>query len=74
MSQINEGGNIFKNPTGEPATQRINQADVDPTIAWLEKIKARKLILLHPGIVDIFLLNFLILLFIKTEKFFLINS
>ena len=38
MNQINEGGNIFKNPTGQPATQRINQADVDPTIAWLEKI------------------------------------
>ena len=36
---LNEGGNIFKDPeTKEPVTQRINQADVDPTLAWLEKI------------------------------------
>lgn len=31
---ISEGGNIFK---GDLATQRINQADVAPTVAWLEK-------------------------------------
>jgi hypothetical protein len=36
---LNEGGNIFKDPqTKEPLTQRINRADVDPTLAWLEKI------------------------------------
>jgi len=32
---IAEGGNIW---TGENGTQRINKADVDPTLAWLEKI------------------------------------
>lgn len=36
---LKEGGNIFKDPeTKAPLTQRINQADVDPTLAWLEKI------------------------------------
>lgn len=35
---LNEGGNIFKNPDGQSATQRINKQDVDPTLAWLEKI------------------------------------
>jgi hypothetical protein len=35
---LNEGGNVFKSPEGEPATQRINQADVEPTLKWLEKI------------------------------------
>jgi hypothetical protein len=36
---LNEGGNIFKDPqTKEPLTQRINRADVDSTLAWLEKI------------------------------------
>ena len=35
---LNEGGNIFKNAEGEPATQRINKADVKPTLSWLEKI------------------------------------
>lgn len=36
--QINEGGNIFKDAAGQPATQRINQADVKPTLAWLERL------------------------------------
>jgi hypothetical protein len=35
---LKEGGNIFKNPEGEPATTRINKADVGPTLGWLEKI------------------------------------
>ena len=35
---LNEGGNIFKTATGEPATVRINKADVKPTLKWLEKI------------------------------------
>ncbi|MCX7592445.1 MAG: hypothetical protein N2235_01550 [Fischerella sp.] len=38
MIQINEGGNVFKNADGTPATQRINRADVDPTIMWLESV------------------------------------
>ena len=34
-----EGGNVFKDKaTGEALTQRINQADVEPTIRFLEKI------------------------------------
>jgi len=35
---LKEGGNVFKNDSGEASTQRINQADVDPTLAWAEKI------------------------------------
>jgi len=33
-----EGGNVFKNHDGTDATQRINQADVRPTVAWLEQL------------------------------------
>lgn len=34
-----EGGNIFKDPeTKEPLTKRIARDDVDPTLAWVEKI------------------------------------
>jgi hypothetical protein len=34
-----EGGNVFKDKaSGEALTQRINQADVEPTIRFLEKI------------------------------------
>jgi hypothetical protein len=36
--QLNEGGNIFKDAEGKPATQRINQTDVKPTISWLEQL------------------------------------
>lgn len=35
---IAEGGNVFKDAQGQPLTQRINQADVPATIAWVEKI------------------------------------
>ena len=35
---LKEGGNVFKGADGVPVTQRINKADVDPTLAWLEKI------------------------------------
>lgn len=35
---ISEGGNVFKDAQGQPLTQRINQADVPATIAWVEKI------------------------------------
>ena len=35
---IKEGGNIFKDENKVPVTQRINKADVDPTLKWLEKI------------------------------------
>lgn len=33
-----EGGNVFKNADGSEATQRINQADIRPTVAWLEQL------------------------------------
>lgn len=36
MKQLNEGGNIFKTPAGEPLTQRINKDDVPATIKWIE--------------------------------------
>jgi hypothetical protein len=35
---LNEGGNVFKDTAGNPLTQRIAQADVMPTVQWLEKI------------------------------------
>jgi len=38
-SVLLEGGNIFKDPeTKEPLTKRIARDDVDPTLAWVEKI------------------------------------
>jgi len=36
--QINEGGNVFKDEQGQPLTQRINLADIAPTVGWLETI------------------------------------
>ena len=33
-----EGGNIFKDAEKNPLTKRIDRADVDPTIKWLEDI------------------------------------
>jgi len=35
---ITEGGNVFKDPAGQPRTQRINLADIRPTIQWLERV------------------------------------
>ena len=35
---ILEGGNVFKNGDGQALTQRINQSDVKPTLAWLEEM------------------------------------
>jgi hypothetical protein len=35
---ILEGGNVFKNSKGQALTQRINQTDVKPTLAWLEEL------------------------------------
>lgn len=35
---VKEGGNVFKNKKGEILTQRISQADIEPTVHWLEKI------------------------------------
>lgn len=36
--QINEGGNVFKDASGTPLTQRIRREDVPATINWLESI------------------------------------
>ena len=35
---IFEGGNVFKDADGRALTQRINQADVKPTLSWLEEL------------------------------------
>lgn len=35
---LNEGGNVFKDTNGVIRTQRINRSDVEPTVAWLEKL------------------------------------
>ena len=40
---LKEGGNIFKGSQGELLTGRINQADVAPTVKWLEGIKGLSL-------------------------------
>ena len=41
-SQLNEGGNVFKDAQGQPLTQRINQADVPATVAWVEQVTGIK--------------------------------
>ena len=33
---LKEGGNVFKDMKGQILTQRINQTDVAPTLAWLD--------------------------------------
>jgi hypothetical protein len=41
---ITEGGNVFKDPAGQPRTQRINLADIRPTIQWLERVTGLSLL------------------------------
>jgi len=41
---LTEGGNEFKDAEGKPATQRINQTDVKPTVAWLEQLTGLELL------------------------------
>jgi hypothetical protein len=38
MMKLAEGGNVFKDSNGRPLTQRINQTDVKPTVAWLDQM------------------------------------
>lgn len=38
MMYLNEGGNVFKDAQGRPLTQRIKQADIASTVAWLETV------------------------------------
>jgi hypothetical protein len=33
-----EGGNVFKDPKGSPATERISRENVMPTVQWLEQL------------------------------------
>lgn len=35
---LTEGGNVFKDAAGKPRTQRINLADILPTVKWLESV------------------------------------
>ena len=36
--KIFEGGNVFKDPKGVPATERISRENVVPTVQWLEQL------------------------------------
>ena len=38
MMYLKEGGNVFKDAQGQPATQRISQADIPSTVTWLEAV------------------------------------
>jgi len=38
VRQLSEGGNVFKDPRGNILTRRIAQADIMPTVQWLESI------------------------------------
>jgi len=42
--KINEGGNVFKDAQGTPLTQRINLADVKPTVKYLESLTGSPLL------------------------------
>jgi len=41
---VMEGGNVFKDASGQVTTTRINQADIAPTIQWLETITGLPLV------------------------------
>jgi hypothetical protein len=43
MSDLFEGGNIFKDDAGTILTKRINKADVVPTVQWLETVTGLEL-------------------------------
>jgi len=43
MSNLFEGGNIFKDDAGTILTKRINKADVIPTVQWLETVTGLEL-------------------------------
>lgn len=38
MSELLEGGNVFKGPDKQPLTRRIKQGEIPDTIAYLEKV------------------------------------
>lgn len=39
-----EGGNVFKDPKGQPLTQRIAKDNVVPTVQWLEQLTGLNLV------------------------------
>jgi hypothetical protein len=41
---IIEGGNVFKDPQGNPRSGRINQVDIVPTVKWLETVTGLPLV------------------------------
>lgn len=43
-SNLFEGGNVFKKPNGDPATQRITRDDVATTVRWLESVTGLNLL------------------------------
>lgn len=44
VTKLVEGGNVFKLADGSEATQRINRADVIPTVKWLEQLTGLNLV------------------------------
>ena len=42
--QLYEGGNVFKDAKGEPATTRITRTNVVPTVQWLEQLTGLNLV------------------------------
>jgi hypothetical protein len=38
VQNLNEGGNVFRDAQGNARTQRINLADIKPTVSWLETV------------------------------------
>lgn len=43
MTELFEGGNVFKDDAGTILTKRINKADVLPTVRWLETVTGLEL-------------------------------
>jgi hypothetical protein len=41
---LKEGGNVFKDLKGQPATQRISRDNVVPTVQWLEQLTGLNLV------------------------------
>jgi len=42
--KLNEGGNVFKDAKGQPATTRISRENVVPTVQWLEQLTGLNLV------------------------------
>lgn len=44
VTRLLEGGNVFKDPKGQPLTQRIRREDVVTTVKWLENLTGLNLV------------------------------